>query len=206
MEPGDREQRRKERGERRGRSGGSRIGSGRGRTGRMRSPRKCPECGAEAPPGARECAECGATLRRPRPKKGGCLKKLILLVILLAVLAGGLAAVVFLAPHLLPERVRDTLKSLGVPIKMPAEAEEEKEEEEPAESEESAEPAPEETDETGARPAKAAPVASTSAEESEGPSARESIPRIGNFGIQTRPDLSGGGPAAPSISTGDEIK
>ena len=173
----------------------------------MRRPRKCPECGAEAPPGARECAECGATLRRPRPKKGGCLKKLILLLILLAVLAGGLAAVVFFAPDKLPAAVRDTLKSLGVPIKMSAEAEEEEEEEEePAESEESAEPAPEETDETGAAPAKAAPVASRPAEESEGPSARESIPGIGNFGIQTRPDLSGGGPAAPSISTGDEIK
>ena len=49
-------------------------------------------------------------------------------------------------------------------------------------------------------------VASSSAEESEGPSAREAIPGVGNFGIQTRPDLSGGGPATLKISTDDEIK
>lgn len=89
---------------------------------------------------------------------------------------------------------------------MPAEAEEEaEEEEEPAESEESAEPATE-TDETSAAPAKATPAASTSAEESEGPSARDAIPGVADFGIKTRPDLSGGGPAVPKVTTGDEIE
>jgi Sec-independent protein translocase protein TatA len=128
-------------------------------------------------------------------------------VILLVVLVGAAAAVIFLAPDKVPEGLRDKLKSLGVPIKMPAEAEEEEgEAEEPAETEESAEPATEETDDTSAAPAKADPVASTSAEESEGLSAREAIPGVGDFGIKTRPDLSGGGPAVPKVSTGDEIE
>jgi Sec-independent protein translocase protein TatA len=121
------------------------------------------------------------------------------------VLVGAAAAVVFLAPEKVPAGLRDTLKSIGVPIKMPAEAEGE-EEEEPAESEESDEAAPEETDGTDAGSARADPVASTATEESRGPSAREPIPGVGGVNIQTRPDLSGDGPAAPKISTGDEIE
>jgi hypothetical protein len=189
---------------------GTRRGTGRtgrraggGRTGRTRRPRKCPECNSENESGARECTNCGAQLRGAARKKGGGLKKILIVLVLLVLVAGGGAfAAGYFALGSMPQAFRDLWTSMGLPSKgavveetapdTDGEAEEPKEEEAP--------PAGELPPE-GYAPDMGEDVA-------DAPSAREdSAIGIGAGGIavpDATPDLGGGGPAAPSVSTGGD--
>jgi hypothetical protein len=189
-----------DRGTRRGTGRAGRRAGG-GRTGRTRRPRKCPECNSENDPGARECANCGAQIRGAPRKQGGGLKKiLVVLILLVLVVGGGAFAAGYLALGSMPQAFRDLWTSMGLPSKGAVE-----EETAPETDGEAEEPGKEETQPAGELPPEG--YAPDMGEDvADAPSAREdSAIGMGAGGIavpDATPDLGGGGPAAPSVSTG----
>lgn len=89
-------------------------------SGRKAYTRKCPKCGAVVEFGVRKCPECDASIGRQRrafrPKKGGCLKIVVILAIVLVVLVGAFLGLLFAAPGLVPAGIRDALRGLGLPV------------------------------------------------------------------------------------------
>ena len=89
-------------------------------SGRKAYTRKCPECGVVVEFGVRKCPECDASIGRQRrafrPKKGGCLKIVVILAIVLVVLVGAFLGLLFAAPGLVPAGIRDALRGLGLPV------------------------------------------------------------------------------------------
>lgn len=112
--------------------------------------RACPECGAQVAFDERKCPACEALVGRSRrllqPAKSSFVKDLIIIIAVVVVLVGGgFAAALFFKPSLVPARIRQMLKELGVPVpeKTAPEAEEppaETEKEEETEAPEAAEP------------------------------------------------------------------
>jgi len=168
-----------------------------GRTGmvsaaRARSTRRgvrtapCPQCGESVIVGARKCPSCGVAL-----STGSLAKKLVVaLVVLLALAGGGFAAILYLKPDLLPERVRSMfVKPSGRKPKAPAAVKQK------------AEPAPAPSGTSGG-PAEAAPGDESGAARR---AADESLSGMG-LDLPTAPKLEGELPSAPSPSDTGEVQ
>ena len=80
--------------------------------------RKCRKCDEEVPFGERKCPSCGAPVGRQRgaPRKGGCLKKIVILLVLVVLAVGVFAVVLFVKTERVPAFIRDFLRNRGVPV------------------------------------------------------------------------------------------
>ncbi len=174
-----------------------------GRTGRTRRPRKCPECNSENEPGVRECTNCGASLRGKPSKKGGLTKILVILVVIVVVAGGGAFAAGFFAFDSMPASFQNIWKSMGLPHKGAAETEKAPEPEAEPEEPKAEEP----TAEAEKPPAGYVPDTGDDDVEDAPSASGDSMIGLGGVGIATpdaTPDLGGGGPAAPALTTGGE--